>query len=98
MNRYTSDNILTETNGPRYYGSVKYPSIAFSIEDSYIITMNGDRLDNLAYQFYQDPTLWWVFQIANNLDRDSLYPPVGMQLRIPADIRKIIRDFEALNS
>lgn len=98
MNRYPSTLIRKETNGPRYFGSTKYPSIDFNIEDFYIITMQGDRLDNLAAQFYQDPTLYWILQQANLLNRDSLYPPIGVQLRIPRNISRILSEFDALNS
>lgn len=83
----------------KYRESVRYPDIPLSEEDIYIYTMRGDRLDNLAYQFYNDPTLWWVLSIANpNLPNDSLYPTLGYQLRIPSDINQILNDFDQLNS
>ena len=97
MQRYTNDIILKKPSGTRYYGSTKYPFIEESIEDYYIITMQGDRLDNLATQFYGDPTLYWILQVANTLKRDSLYPEIGLQLRIPQNITKILQDFDNLN-
>jgi len=97
MNRYPSSLIRKETNGPRYFGSTKYPFIDESIEDLYIITVQGDRLDNLATQFYGDASLYWILQQANELNRDSLYPPIGYQLRIPQNLNKILTDFELLN-
>jgi len=99
MNRYPNSLIKKDRLGsPRYFGT-KYPSIKENIDDLYIITLQGDRLDNLASQFYGDPTLYWVFQQANdNLNRDSLYPPVGVQMRIPVNIAQILDDFDALNS
>jgi len=97
MNRYPSSLIRKETNGPRYFGSTKYPFIDESIDDIYIITVQGDRLDNLAVQFYGDTTLYWILQQANELNRDSLYPPIGYQLRIPQNLNKILTDFELLN-
>jgi hypothetical protein len=64
----------------------------------YIITQYGDRLDNLASQFYGDPSLWWVIQTANpDLPKDSLYTTLGYQLRIPSNITQILNDFELLN-
>jgi hypothetical protein len=48
MNRYPSSLILKEQNGPRYFGSTKYPFIVEDPNDYYIITMQGDRLDNLG--------------------------------------------------
>ena len=98
MNRYPSTLIRKETSGPRYFGSTKYPPIDFTIEDFYIISMQGDRLDNLAAQFYGDPTLYWILQQANSLKRDSLYPPIGVQIRIPQNLARILDEFNALNS
>ena len=83
----------------KYRESVRYPDIPLSESDVYIYTMRGDRLDNLAYQFYKDPTLWWVLSIANpDLPNDSLYPTLGYQLRVPSDINQILNDFDQLNS
>ena len=64
-----------------------------------LYTIRGDRLDNLAYQFYGDSTLWWVLSVANpDLPNDSLYPTLGFQLRIPGNLSQILSDFEQLNS
>jgi hypothetical protein len=98
MNRYPSTLIRKETSGPRYFGSTKYPPVDLTIEDFYIISMQGDRLDNLAAQFYGDPTLYWILQQANSLNRDSLYPPIGVQIRIPQNLARILDEFNALNS
>ena len=98
MNRYPSTLIRKETSGPRYFGSTKYPPIDFTIEDFYIISMQGDRLDNLVAQFYGDPTLYWILQQANSLNIDSLYPPIGVQIRIPQNLARILDEFNALNS
>ena len=48
----------------RYRSSTRYPEIPLSESDVFLYTMRGDRLDNLAYQFYGDPTLWWILSIA----------------------------------
>jgi hypothetical protein len=83
----------------RYRSSTRYPDILLTENDVFLYTIRGDRLDNLAYQFYNDPTLWWILSVANpDLPNDSLYPTLGFQLRIPNDITKILNDFEQLNS
>jgi phage tail protein X len=105
MERY-SDNIILNTKPTvqypkiiRYRSSTRYPDIPLSENDMFIYTMRGDRLDNLAYQFYGDPTLWWIIQIANpDLPNDSLYPTLGFQLRIPSNVNQILSNFEKLNS
>jgi hypothetical protein len=83
----------------RYRESTRYPDIPLSESDVFIYTMRGDRLDNLAYQFYNDPTLWWILSIANpDLPNDSLYPTLGYQLRVPSDINQILNNFDQLNN
>jgi hypothetical protein len=83
----------------RYRASTRYPDIKLSERDIFLYTIRGDRLDNLAYQFYGDPTLWWIISIANpELPNDSLYPTLGFQLRIPSNINQVLSDFEQLNS
>jgi hypothetical protein len=83
----------------RYRESVRYPDIPLSESDVYLYTMRGDRLDNLAHQFYNDSTLWWILSVANpELPNDSLYPTLGFQLRIPSDVNTIINNFNQLNS
>ena len=99
MNRYQDIQQLKTNRGKRYYTTTRYPDIPLSDDDLYIITMRGDRLDNLAYQFYGDSTLWWVLQIANpNTNKDSLYPNLGIQFRIPTDINTILDEYERINS
>jgi len=98
MNRYQYIPQLKTGTGKRYYTSARYPYIPYDEDDLYIITVRGDRLDNLAYQFYKDPTLWWVIQTANpTISKDSLYPNLGVQLRIPTNISQILNDYEELN-
>jgi len=99
MDRYQNINQLKTSTGKRYYSSTRYPYIPLSSSDLYIITLDGDRLDNLANQFYGDPTLYWILQVANpKLSKDSLYPDLGFQLRIPTNLVQILDDFEVINS
>jgi nucleoid-associated protein YgaU len=94
------DSIIQKTsNGISYYKGLLYPNIPVSIDDNYVITTSGDRLDLLAYQYYKDPELWWVISIANNnINNGFLFPKPGTQLRIPANpsaILNLIRDFNS---
>jgi hypothetical protein len=57
-----------------------------------------DRLDLLAYDFYQDSSLWWIISSANALPGDSIYPPVGIQLRIPTNIQSILNTYNKVNN
>jgi hypothetical protein len=57
----------------------------------------GDRLDLLAFDFYGDSTLWWIIASANDMQPDSLVPPLGMTLRIPANVPDIINNMVLFN-
>ena len=66
MERY-DNNLIIQTQPTvqypkvtRYRASTRYPDIPLSENDIFLSTIFGDRLDNLAYQFYGDPTLWWI--------------------------------------
>ena len=83
----------------RYYTTIKYPEIPLSVDDFYVITTIGDRLDNLANQFYEDVNLWWVITSANPdiIKRDSFMLEPGIEIRIPADLQTILENFDKLN-
>ena len=84
--------------GSQYYQTNIYPEVMPTDTDYYIITTVNDRLDLLAYDFYQDSTLWWVIASANALPGDSMYPPVGVQLRIPIDLQTILNSYNSSNN
>lgn len=99
MNRYASVPYRRSDTGTRYYKFIKYPLIPRASSDLYAITTEGDRYDILADQFYNDSSLWWVISLANSTDypQSSLYPPIGVQIRIPQEIQPIISAYKALN-
>ena len=86
-------------NNKRYYLNLKYPEIPLSIDDLYIITTVGDRLDTLSNQFLGDVDLWWVITTANPdvVRRDSLNLKPGIEIRIPNNVQGILEAFESLN-
>ena len=99
MNRYQDITKIKNSAGITYYRDNKYPIIPLSVDDIWVITTAGDRFDRLAQQYYNDYTLWWVISIANdNLPQNSLYPPVGEQIRIPVNVSEIISNYNSLNS
>ncbi len=97
MNRYENIEILKKEGIRKYTSTVIYPIINADITDTYIITQQGDRLDNLAWEYYRDPTLWWIIARANNIGKGNLFPEVGVQLRIPENVDKIISEYNELN-
>lgn len=98
MNRYNTPNRLSTDRGKKYYPTFRYPTIVEKTTDVYIIGSFSDRLDNLAYAYYKDPTLWWIIAEANNIGKGDLLVPVGKQIRIPTEITSIIEEYSALNN
>ncbi len=83
----------------RYRSSTRYPDIPLSDADVFLSTIRGDRLDNLAFQYYRDSTLYWIIAAANpELTLGSLFPPLGVQIRIPVDVDSVITSFNNLNN
>ena len=98
MGRYTKIPVTTTSKGKRFKETVKYPDIPLSFNDIYAYTDEGDRFDILAQNFYGDPSLWWVISIANpQFDQGSMFPPLGVQIRIPTDISAILFQYNKLN-
>jgi len=98
MSRYTDQPTTTGSMGNQMYTTTKYQKIPLSFEDLYVYSTIGDRYDELALQYYNDSTLWWVISMANDtLDQSSYFPPTGIQLRIPANLSGILANFKVLN-
>lgn len=98
INRY--QNISTTKNkikAPTFYVNAIYPDIPVSDGDTYVITVLGDRMDLMAQDFYGDIGYWWVIASANSLSCDSLFPPIGMQLRLPQDLLGIVSKYNQVN-
>jgi hypothetical protein len=87
-----------DVTGSTYYQTNIYPEIPPVNNDYYIVTTVGDRLDLIAYDFYQDSSLWWVIASANSLPGDSIYAPVGVQLRIPVNLQTVINEYNLANN
>ena len=96
-NRYDKIEILKTDSGKRYRKTVRYPEMPRTSRDTYIISIQGDRLDNLAHKYYNDSRLWWILARANNLGKGDLTVPIGIQLRIPAEYIKIYDEYIELN-
>ena len=66
----------------RRLSTVMYPDF-YTGNDTRIISQDGDRLDILAKEFYNDETLWYVIARANNLGKGSMHIPPGEIIIIP---------------
>lgn len=90
---------LDEENKRRYYDALLDPEIPRRSDDIYVVTTIGDRLDQLAWQYYSDSSLWFIIAAANTeLRKDSLYLEPGTQLRIPVDAQAVLSLYQAQNT
>lgn len=91
---------ITKLNltGSTYYQTNIYPEVQPVNSDYYVITTVNDRLDLIAQDFYQDSSLWWIIASANALPGDSIYPPIGIQLRIPTNLKTILNTYNSVNN
>ena len=94
MSRYSDTKMTRKSLLPKQkkivssYGTTLYQSIPETNGDLHVISTEGDRLDNLAFQFYGDSSLWWYIAKANNLT--AMNVPAGKSLVIPAYIEGAI--------
>jgi hypothetical protein len=99
MNRY--QNIpKTKIDKKLVYVTSRYPEVPVTSDDIYVYTVQGDRFDVLALQYYKNSSLWWVISIANTdkLPQNSLVIPEGLQIRIPAFYAGVVSAFNTINS
>ena len=80
MPRYRTTQITTKNNRSKY-NTTLYREIPENNSDILLITQEGDRLDNLASEYYGNPNLWWFIARVNNLKTMNLEG--GLQIRIP---------------
>ena len=90
--------IRLNLTGSTYYQTNVYPEVKPLNSYYYVITTVNDRLDLIAQDFYQDSSLWWVIASANALPGDSIYPPIGIQLRIPSSLPTILNNYNSVNN
>ena len=83
----------------RYYKNKEFPEIPVAPNDIYIISKSTDRVDLLAFDYYNDEKLWWIISKANpgKIKRDSFFIDPGLQIRIPSNVEIIYDEFEKLN-
>ena len=85
MARYTNTKVTKDENKSVFKrNTTYYNSIPEEDTDIHVITQWGDRLDNLANQFYGNQDLWWFIGITNNINTMNIEP--GTRLRISMNI------------
>ena len=76
-------------NKGKAFRTTKFPLIEQSSADRFIFSRQGDRLDNLAYEFYGDPRYWWVIAWFNKKPTES-HCSLGDIIRIPKPIGQVL--------
>ena len=99
FNRYKFTNSKKDSKtGINYKRPTLYPEIPEKDTDILHTVIIGERLDLLAYKFYNDSGLWWIISRANSLDPSITTPKVGTELRIPIETGDILSQLQTLNS
>lgn len=83
--RYETSEIIpvARDDGRTHRAVVERYPYSSSFNSTTVITQEFDRVDLLADQFYEDPTMWWVIAYANPEIHVWDPLPVGVELRIP---------------
>ena len=88
--RYTHTNRSKysnkKMNNVNKFDTTIYLKVPERNDDMYFIAQEGDRCDNLAQRFYNNPELWWFIARVNNLKTMNI--PAGTSLRIPLSPEK----------
>ena len=96
MNRYERTRITINKKNQRVRRITRYPQIPIKDSDRFIYPRDGDRLDNVAFRYYGDTTLWWVIAKANGI-RGKVAVATDEVLRIPGNVSNIMENFRRIN-
>lgn len=85
ISRYNHLDILRDGSGNEFIESWRDIEIPESNSDNYHEVGSGEvnRLDLIAYQYYNNARLWWIIALANNI-KNPLILEVGDLLRVPS--------------
>jgi hypothetical protein len=92
MSRYATTKQIKGSDGKRKAETTIISTTPPGELDTYIEVTSPERLDQLADQFYEDASKWWIIAAANGLGKGTLFTPEDIILRIPPaeDIQKFI--------
>lgn len=85
-----------EKEGLRTFETTLMPKIPESEEDIYIYTREGDRLDLLAQEYYNNSEYWWILAQANNIKGSWVLEP-GKRFRIPPSVDEVLELLQLYN-
>ena len=84
VSRYKIYRQIVENDGTTYLETVNQTPVIETESDIYheVDITEENRLDIIANRYYNDPSLWWVIAMANDLV-DPFLIKVGTIVRIP---------------
>ena len=97
MGRYDDTLLKFNKKGQRVLVPTLYPDIPLSDEDQFVYPKDGERLENIAFKYYGDVSLWWIIAKANELGKGRTVLNPNFQIRIPGNISTIIANFNKIN-
>ena len=98
MSRYDFTGIkIDKDTGNRVLKSTLYPEIKIEDGDQFVYPIDGDRVENIAYRYYGDSTLWWIITKANGIRDGSFGLKPDVKIRIPGNVPQIMSDLRAIN-
>lgn len=65
--------------------------IPLSVTDDYVTFGHQDRIDKLAYQYYNDATMGWVIMAANPTYFHEFDISTGDKIRIPLPLDRVYK-------
>lgn len=67
-----------------FWDTLVLPDLPASLNGVEHIVAQGERIDMIAYTYYQNPTLWWLIAWANGLELLPTDLKENMRLIIPS--------------
>jgi hypothetical protein len=74
--------VFVQVDGAEFWDTLDLPAIPEQADDLRYVVTSVDRIDSLAYRFYNDQRLWWVIALANGLELLPTQLSAGNELRI----------------
>lgn len=81
--RLTFSSLLLE-GGKEFWDAFDPPTILDQQDDLIHTVLGSERLDTLAYRYYEDSRLWWVLAVSNGIEDIVADLNVGDSIRIPS--------------
>lgn len=74
-----------------------YPGIIISERETDLFIEYGteDKLENVAYKVYEDPSFWWIILLANPEYSMEYEIEPGETLRIPLPLNSVINEIRS---